>query len=80
MLMKVKFAVAVVIAAFAAPVAAHAQGIIGGGKEGVAKGQQAAGPLGAVVGGIVGGIVGGVVGGVKGVIGIPQETGPRRRN
>jgi hypothetical protein len=76
--MKVKFTLVVVIAALAAPVAAHAQGIIGGGQEGIAVGQQVAGPIGAVVGAVVGGAVGGVVGGVKGVIGIPQQTGLRR--
>jgi hypothetical protein len=71
--MKVKFALAVVIAAFAAPVATHAQGIIGGSQQGVAMGQQVFGPIGAVVGGVVGGAVGGVVGGIRGVIGIPQR-------
>ena len=71
--MKVKFAMAVVIVALAAPVTAHAQGIIGGGKEGVATGRRVAGPIGAVVGGVVGGAVGGVVGGIRGVIGIPQR-------
>ena len=75
--MKTQFAVAVVVvAALAAPLSAQAQGIIGGGQQGVAMGQRAAGPVGAVVGGVVGGAVGGVVGGVKGVIGIPQETAP----
>jgi hypothetical protein len=67
----------VAAAALAAPVAAQAQGVIGGGKQGVAVGQRAAGPVGAVVGAVVGGAVGGVVGGVKGVIGIPQSTGSR---
>jgi hypothetical protein len=75
-LMKVKFALAVVIAALAAPVAAPAQGIIGGGQQGIATGQQIAGPIGAVVGGAVGGVVGGVTGvvnGVANVVGIPQR-------
>jgi len=69
--MKAQFAMAaVVVAAVSVPFAAQAQGIIGGGQQGVAVGQRAAGPVGAVVGG--------VVGGVKGVIGIPQETVPVR--
>ncbi len=81
--MKAKFVMAVVVvAAFSAPLAAQAQGIVGGGQQGVAIGQRAAGPVGAVVGGVVGGVIGGVVGGVKGVIGIPQEPVPvhHRRN
>jgi hypothetical protein len=80
LLMKVKFVLAVIIAALAAPVAAHAQGIIGGSQEGVATGQQIAGPIGAVVGGVVGGVVGrvvgdvtGVVSGVANVVGVPQR-------
>jgi hypothetical protein len=77
--MKVKFAMAGIIAALATPVTAHAQGVIGGAKQGAAIGQRAAGPVGTVVGGAVGIVVGGVVGGVKGVIGIPQETGWRHR-
>ncbi|MBO0750596.1 MAG: hypothetical protein J2P53_00680 [Bradyrhizobiaceae bacterium] len=68
--MKIKFAAIAIVAALAVPAAAQAQGIIGGSKEGVARGQRAAGPVGAVVGGVLGGVVGGVVGGVKGVIGI----------
>jgi hypothetical protein len=79
--MKVKFALAVVIAALAAPVAANAQGIIGGSRIGVVVGQQAFGPIGAmagaVVGGAIGGVVGGAVGAVNGAIGIPQGTGLR---
>lgn len=75
--MKTQFAVAVVVvAALAVPLSAQAQGIIGGGQQGVAMGQKAAGPVGAVVGGVVGGAVGAVVGGVKGVIGVPQEPAP----
>src|SRR5215468_8831870 len=72
LLMKAKFVMAavVVVAALSAPLAAQAQGVIGGGQQGVAIGQRAAGPVGAVVGG--------VVGGVKGVIGIPQEPVPVR--
>ncbi len=78
--MKAQLAMAViVVAALSAPLAAQAQGIIGGGQQGVAIGQRAAGPVGAVVGGVVGGVVDGVVGGVKGVIGIPQEPVPVRQ-
>jgi len=67
--MKAKFVMAVVVvAASSVPFAAQAQGIVGGGQQGVAIGQRAAGPVGA--------LVGGVVGGVKGVIGIPQEPVP----
>jgi uncharacterized membrane protein len=72
--MRVKLAVAIVVAALSVPVAVQAQGIIGGGKQGAAMGNRAAGPVGAVVGGVIGGVVGGVVGGVKGVIGIPEHT------
>ena len=79
--MKTQFAMAVVVVAvLAAPLSAQAQGIVGGGQQGIAIGQRAAGPVGAVVGGVVGGAVGGVVGGVKGVIGIPQETVPVARH
>lgn len=72
--MKAQFAMAVVVvAAVSVPVAAQAQGIVGGGQQGAAIGHRAAGPVGAVAGAVVGGAVGGVVGGVKGVIGIPQH-------
>jgi hypothetical protein len=59
----------------AAPIAAQAQGIIGGGRHEAAVGHRAAGP----VGGVVGAVVGGAVGGVKGVIGVPQHTRYARR-
>jgi hypothetical protein len=67
MLKLLKFAT--VAALLAAPVAVHAQGVIGGMQRGAAEGNAAAGPLGAVAGGAVGG----AVGGVNGAIGI----GPR---
>jgi hypothetical protein len=73
--MKLKFALAGVIVALAAPIPTHAQGIVGGSQVGVVAGQQVFGPIGAVAGGVVGGAVGGVVGGVvgavQGVIGVP---------
>ncbi|ACL57309.1 hypothetical protein [Methylobacterium nodulans] len=45
---------------------AQAQGIIGGAEEGAARGNRAAGPIGA----IVGGAIGAGVGGVNGALGI----------
>lgn len=59
-----------------APVA-HAQGIVGGARQGAAEGNRAAGPVGGVVGGAVGAGVGGAVGGVKGVLGIPDRRASR---
>jgi hypothetical protein len=67
MLKLLKFAA--VAALLAAPIAVHAQGVIGGMQRGAAEGNAVAGPLGAVAGGAVGG----AVGGVNGAIGI----GPR---
>lgn len=57
----------------ASPYAAHAQGTIGGAREGAAVGERAAGPLGAIVGGAVGAATG-TVGGILGV-----EERPRFR-
>lgn len=54
-------------------VGAHAQGIVGGARQGSAEGERAAGP----VGGVVGGVLGGVAGGVAGLLGIDQR--PRFR-
>jgi hypothetical protein len=68
MLKILKFATVVVL--LAAPVAVHAQGIIGGMQRGAAQGNAVAGPLGA----IAGTAVGGAVGGVNGALGVP---GPR---
>jgi hypothetical protein len=67
MLKILKFAT--VAALLAAPIAVHAQGVIGGMQRGAAEGNAAAGPLGA----IAGTAVGGAVGGVNGVLGV----GPR---
>jgi len=78
--MNAPFAIAVVVSALSVPLAAQAQGIVGGGQQGAAAGQRAAGPVGAVVGGVVGGTVGGVVGGVKGVLGVPQHAGSYRHH
>ena len=62
------------------PLAAQAQGVVGGAERGAAEGNRAAGPAGAVVGGVVGGVAGGVVGGVKGVLGAPQARQPVDRS
>ena len=50
------------------PIAAQAQGVVGGAERGAAEGNRALGP----VGGLVGGVVGGVTGGVAGVLGVDQ--------
>jgi hypothetical protein len=60
MLKILKFAT--VAALLAAPIAVHAQGVIGGMQRGAAEGNAAAGPLGAIAGSAVGGAVGGVNG------------------
>lgn len=64
---------AILVCAALAPVAAQAQGIVGGAARGAEEGGRAAGAPGAVVGGAVGG----VVGGVAGLLGIDQR--PRFR-
>lgn len=61
-------------AMFALPIAAGAQGIVGGAADGVEDGTRAAGP----VGGIVGGAVGAVGGGIAGLFGVDQR--PRFRD
>jgi hypothetical protein len=60
MLKILKFATVAVL--LAAPIAVHAQGVIGGMQRGAAEGYAAAGPLGAVAGSAMGGAVGGVNG------------------
>ena len=65
------------LAMLAVPFAAHAQGIVGGAREGAYRGNRAAGPVGGVVGGAIGAGVGGAVGGVKGVLGIPDRRAHR---
>jgi hypothetical protein len=57
------------LAILAMPLAAQAQGIIGGAQDGAHEGNRAAGPVGAVVGGTVGA----AVGGAEGVIGVPHH-------
>lgn len=66
-------AAAAVAMMFVLPVAAQAQGIVGGAEEGAHDGNRAAGS----VSGIVGGVLGAVGGGVAGLIGADQE--PRFR-
>lgn len=51
------------------PLAAHAQGVVGGAQNGADQGNRQAGPVGAVVGGAVGA----VTGGVNGLLGIDQR-------
>jgi hypothetical protein len=65
------------LAMLAIPFAAHAQGIVGGAREGAYRGERAAGPVGGVVDGAIGAGVGGAVGGVKGVLGIPDRRAHR---
>lgn len=77
--MKPRFVMAaIVLAGLAAPLAAEAQGLIGGAQQGAAVGNRAAGPVGGAVGGVVGGATGMVVGGVTGAIGVPQRAAVRR--
>ncbi len=67
----VKMGIAVLSGLLTLPLAAQAQGVIGGSERGAAEGGAAAGPIGAVVGGAVGG----VTGGVAGILG--ADEGPR---
>jgi len=60
--MNKKMGIAVLSGLLTLPLAAQAQGVIGGGERGAAEGGAAAGPVGAVVGGVVGGVTGGVAG------------------
>ena len=77
--MKTRFVlVAAALALLALPIAAAAQGVVGGAQQGARMGNRAAGPVGGAVGAVGGGVVGGVVGGVRGVIGAPQRSGVRR--
>lgn len=57
-----KISVLAIATLLALPVAAQAQGVIGGSEQGAAEGAHDAGPVGAVVGGVVGGVAGGVAG------------------
>jgi hypothetical protein len=63
--MQKRFGIMVMTALLATPVAAQAQGLVGGAERGADQGAAAAGPVGAVVGGAVGaatGTVGGILG------------------
>src|SRR5215211_5305423 len=60
---------ALLITALALPIAAHAQGIVGGAQRGAEEGAAVAGP----VGGVVGGVLGGATGGVAGLLGIEER-------
>ncbi len=53
---------AAILAVMSFPLAAQAQGLIGGAEEGAHRGGRAAGPVGAVVGGAIGAGVGTVNG------------------
>ena len=64
---------AIIITGLAAPVAASAQGIVGGAQRGAEEGAAAAGP----VGGVLGGVAGAVGGGIAGLLGIEER--PRFR-
>ena len=71
--MRLKLVIGAAALAAVFPLAANAQGVIGGAERGAAEGGAAAGPVGAVVGGAVGA----ATGGVAGVLGIDQR--PRFR-
>jgi hypothetical protein len=75
--MKTALIITGLLAALAMPVAANAQGVVGGAKEGSAQGakegNKVLGPVGGAVGGVVGGATGAAVGGVKGALGVPAK-------
>jgi hypothetical protein len=71
--MQKKLGIAVVAALLVSPLAAQAQGLIGGAERGAETGARAAGP----VGGIVGGAVGAAAGTVGGILGVEER--PRFR-
>src|SRR5215813_90033 len=79
--MKATCMVVVIVGILAMPVAANAQGIVGGAQQGAnqgaREGSKAAGPVGGAVGTVVGGTVGGVTGGVKGALGVSDR--PKRK-
>ena len=64
--MKKKLGMVVMTALLATPIAAQAQGLVGGAARGADEGDRAAGPVGAIVGGAVGAATG-TVGGILGV-------------
>jgi Protein of unknown function (DUF1236) len=71
--MRFKLMLGTAALAAALPLAASAQGVVGGAERGAAAGGAAAGPVGAAVGGAVGA----VTGGVAGVLGVDER--PRFR-
>jgi len=68
----------------AIPLAASAQGVVGGAEigahSGARTGKRVAGPVGGAVGGAVGIGVGGVIGGVNGMLGINPRYHRHRRH
>jgi hypothetical protein len=68
---------AIAVCALLIPVAASAQGVVGGAQEGASKGaregNRAAGPVGGAVGTVVGGTAGAVTGGGKGALGVSDK-------
>jgi hypothetical protein len=81
--MKTGLIITGLLAVLAMPVAANAQGIVGGAKQGSAQGakegNKALGPVGGAVGGVVGGATGAAVGGVKGVLGVPASKPKKKK-
>ena len=71
--MTAKFGILLAAAVLAIPVAAQAQGLVGGAERGAERGERAAGPIG----GIVGGAVGAATGTVGGILGVEER--PRFR-
>lgn len=64
--MQKKLGIVVMAALLSTPIAAQAQGLVGGAERGADEGGAAAGPVGAIVGGAVGAATG-TVGGILGV-------------
>ena len=62
--------IAVLSGLLAFPIAAQAQGLVGGAERGASDGNRAFGPLG----GIVSGIAGGASHGVVGILGVDQAS------
>lgn len=62
--------IAATCVSLAMPVAAQAQGLVGGAREGAAAGDRALGPIG----GVIGGAVGAGVGTVNGALGISPRA------
>jgi hypothetical protein len=71
--MRMKLWITVAIVALSIPLAAAAQGVLGGAAEGADDGNRAAGPIG----GVVGVVVGAVGGGIAGLLGVEER--PRFR-